>query len=402
MQKIQGGVTAPKGFKAGAAHCGLKKDGYDVGILLSERPAQAAAMFTTNQIVAAPVVYSREAVQKGPISAVVVNSGNANACTGKQGMQDTKTMVAVTASSLSVSPDHVLVASTGIIGERLPMDRVVQGIRGAAGDMGPETQNGHAFAQSIMTTDTRTKEFAITTKAGGQAITIGGTAKGAGMIAPNMATMLCFLTTDSFVPYKVLGRCLKEAVTHSLNRISVDGHMSTNDMVVILSNGAAGDPVIDDSTMLLPVFQEALNLVTRNLATAVIKDAEGATKLVRLEVSGAPTDAYALQVARTIGNSPLVKTAINGEDPNWGRIISAAGATGIPLDEQRLSLYIGDVLVFDGGVYVTTLDKEKLSEEMKKKEVYIHLHLGLGKSKTEFWTCDLSHEYITINAKYHT
>ncbi len=401
MKKIPGGVTTPKGFLAGAAHCGLKKDGYDVGVILSKHPAQAAAMFTTNQIVAAPVVYSREAVKKGEIRAVVVNSGNANACTGKKGYEDARTLVAVTASSLGVSSDDVLVASTGRIGERLPVEKVASGIKGAVQSLGPEIQNGHAFAQAIMTTDTCTKEIAVMTKAGDQVITIGGAAKGAGMIAPNMATMLCFLTTDSSVPNKVLSRCLRDSVTRSFNRIGVDGHMSTNDMVVILANGAGGGPVIDDATMVLPAFRETLDYVTHHLAKEIVKDGEGATKLVMIEIDGAPTEAYALRVANAIGNSPLVKTAINGEDPNWGRIISAAGAAGIPLDEQRLKLYIGDVLVFEGGVSAD-FEREKLLEEMKKKEVCIRLHLGLGKSKTEFWTCDLSHEYVTINAKYHT
>ena len=391
----------PKGFLAGAAHCGLKKDGYDVGIILSERPAQAAAMFTTNQIVAAPVVYSREAIKKGQVRAVAVNSGNANACTGKQGHEDVRMMVASTASSLGIPPDDVFVASTGIIGERLPVDKVTSGIKEAVRNLGPERENGHAFAESIMTTDTRTKEVAVKVKAGEHIITIGGAAKGAGMIAPNMATMLCFITTDSAVPSNILGRCLNKSVTNSFNRISVDGHMSTNDTVVILANGAAGEPVIDDATMALPVFQEALDHVTHHLARAIVKDGEGATKLVGIAVSGAPTDAYALRIARAIADSPLVKTAVNGEDPNWGRIISAAGGTGIPLDEQRLNLYIGNVLVFEGGVF-TGFEQEKLLEEMKKKEVHIHLHLGLGKSKIELWTCDLSHEYVTINAKYHT
>ncbi len=401
MEEIQGGVTAPKGFFAGAAHCGLKKDGYDVGIILSENPAHVAAMFTTNQIVAAPVIHSREAIKKGQLRAVVVNSGNANACTGKEGREGARTMAATAASSLNISSEDVFVASTGIIGERLPLEKVGPGIKEAAKGLGDGTQNGHAFAQAITTTDTCTKEFAIRVKTGEHVITIGGAAKGAGMIAPNMATMLCFLTTDSSVPSDVLGRCLNHSVNRSFNRISVDGHMSTNDTVVILANGAAGDRVIDDATMVLPVFQEALDIVTDHLARAIVKDGEGATKLVMIEIKGAPTEAYALKVANAVGNSPLVKTAINGEDPNWGRIISAAGAAGIPLDEQRLRLYIGDILVFEVGVSVS-FDREKLQEEMKNKEVRIRLDLGLGKSKTEFWTCDLSHEYVTINAKYHT
>jgi glutamate N-acetyltransferase/amino-acid N-acetyltransferase len=401
MEVIQGGVTAPRGFLAGAARCGLKKEGYDLGIILSERPAQAAAMFTTNQIVAAPIVLSREAIKRGEMRAVVVNSGNANACTGERGYENARTMAEVAASSLGISPDEVFVASTGIIGEQLPMEKIVSGIKDAAKDLWPEIQSGHAFAQAISTTDTFIKEIAVKTKAGGHVITIGGAAKGAGMIAPNMATMLCFLTTDCLVPSKVLDRCLNHSVARSFNRISVDGHMSTNDAVLILANGESDDPVIDDATMALPIFQEALDYVTDHLAKAIIKDGEGATKFVVIEVSGAPTETYALQVARAVGNSPLVKTAINGEDPNWGRIISAAGAAGIPLDEKRLKLYIGDVLVFEGGVSAASA-REKLLEEMKKKEVCIRLHLGLGKSKTEFWTCDLSHEYVTINAKYRT
>ncbi len=401
MEEIRGGVTAPKGFLAGAAHCGLKKDGYDVGIILSKNPAQVAAMFTTNQIVAAPVVYSRAVVKKGHLRAVVVNSGNANACTGKEGHEVARTMAATAASAMNLSSEDVFVASTGIIGERLPVEKVGPGIKEAAEGLGDAEHNGHAFARAITTTDTRTKELAVRVKTGEHVITIGGAAKGAGMIAPNMATMLCFLTTDSSIPSNVLGRCLNHSVNRSFNRISVDGHMSTNDTVVILANGASGDNVIDDATMALPVFQEALDHVTDHLAKAIVRDGEGATKLIMIEIKGAPTEAYALKVARAIGNSPLVKTAVNGEDPNWGRVISAAGAAGIPLDEQRLRLYIGDVLVVEGGGPVS-LDREKLLEVMKAKEVSIRLDLGLGKSKTEFWTCDLSHEYVTINAKYHT
>ncbi|HHT9117639.1 MAG TPA: bifunctional glutamate N-acetyltransferase/amino-acid acetyltransferase ArgJ [Candidatus Hypogeohydataceae bacterium YC38] len=399
MEEILGGIVAPKGFLAGAVQCGLKKEGYDLGVVFSQGLAQGTGLFTTNEIVAAPVKLCRKTIEKGPLRALVVNSGNANACTGEQGDRDARSMAEAAARALGISPQEVLVASTGIIGEYMPMEKVVPGIMKASQELGREVTHSHAFAHAIMTTDTFPKEIAVEIKIRERVVTLGGVAKGAGMIAPRLATMLCFITTDAPISKKALDACLQKSADQSFNCISVDGHMSTNDTVILLANGEVGGPPLTHKE--LPAFQEALDHVTRFLAKAIVRDGEGATKFVRIEVSGARKAEAARHVASAIANSPLVKTAINGEDPNWGRIVSAAGAAGIPLDEKRLKLYIGHVLVFEGGT-ASSFPMEELLKEMKKEEIDIRLHLGLGTQRAEFWTCDLSQEYVTVNARYHT
>jgi glutamate N-acetyltransferase/amino-acid N-acetyltransferase len=401
-QEISGGVVAPLGFLAGACACGIKKEGYDLAILLSESPAQTEALFTTNQIVAAPVRLSRETVNKGPVRAVVVNSGNANACTGTQGYLNALAMAEATARELGLSPAEVLVASTGIIGQPLPMEKVFSGIKEAGKKMGREPQNGSSFAKAIMTTDTRPKELALKIDAGGRIITLGGAAKGAGMIAPAMATMLAFITTDAELSRKQLQWCLRKAAKCSFNQITIDGHMSTNDTIILLANGAGGGPYLKGKD--LDAFQEALEYLCQVLAKEIVRDGEGATKFVRIIVRGAKKEEEAGIIARAVADSPLVKTAINGEDPNWGRIISAAGAAGIPLDEKRLRLYISGLLVFEGGMPVagSPVEAQSLKDVMRGGELDIRLELGPGKAEAEVWTCDLSEKYVTINAKYHT
>ncbi len=396
---MPGGVVAPQGFLAGACACGIKQGGYDLALLLSEHPAQAAALFTTNQIVAAPVKLTRETVKKGPIRAVIVNSGNANACTGSQGYLNAMAMAEATARELGLSPQEVLVASTGIIGQPLPMEKVLAGIKEAGKGMGRGPQHGSSFASATMTTDTRPKELAIKIKAGDRTVTVGGAAKGSGMISPSMATMLAFITTDATLSKKQSQECLQKAVERSFNQITVDGHMSTNDTVILLANGASGGQYLKGEA--LATFQEALEYLCKELAREIVRDGEGATKFVRILVKGAKKKAEAGIIARAIANSPLVKTAINGEDPNWGRIISAAGATGIPLDEKKLRLYIGQLLVFEGGMPVVCPPRE-LQDAMRGGEVDLLLELGLGQAEAEVWTCDLSEKYVTINAKYHT
>jgi len=397
-----GCIVASKGFKAGATYCGIKtaKDSFDLGIIFSEFPATGAALFTTNQIYAAPVKLSRKIIQKGRVRAFVINSGNANACTGEQGYKDAEEMVRITARCLKISEDEILVASTGIIGRLLPMDKITAGIKMATASMGNTPAHGTDMARAIMTTDTKQKDIAVRLKINNKDVTIGGITKGAGMIAPNLATMLCFLTTDVSMPASLLNECLRNAVESSFNRITIDGHMSTNDTIAIIANGASGVN-IPSKNHDLQIFQQGLDYVTSYLAKAIVMDGEGATKFVQIDVVGARSRNDATRIARTIADSPLVKTAINGEDPNWGRIVSAAGYAGVELDESKTNLYINDILIFANGM-PTQCDLNTLSTSMKGRDIKIRLELGLGDYKDTIWTCDLSHEYVTINAEYHT
>lgn len=397
-----GCIVAPVGFKTGAAYCGIKtaQDSLDLGIVFSEHPATGAALFTTNQIYAAPVKLSRKIIQKGRIRAFIINSGNANACTGEQGYKNAEEMVRITARCLKISEDEILVASTGIIGRPLPMDKIYTGIKTAATSLGNTPEHGNAMARAIMTTDTKQKDIAVRLKMNDKDVTIGGIAKGAGMIAPNLATMLCFLTTDVSMPAPLLNECLRNSVESSFNRITIDGHMSTNDTIAIIANGASVVNITSKNHD-MRVFQQGLDYVTGHLAKAIVMDGEGATKFIQIDVAGARSLQDATKIARTIADSPLVKTAMNGGDPNWGRIVSAAGYAGVELDETKTSLYINDILIFAKGM-PTQCDLNVLSTSMKGRDIKIRLELGLGDYKDTIWTCDLSHEYVTINAEYHT
>src|SRR3990167_947823 len=319
-----GCIVAPKGFKAGATYCGIKtiKDSLDLGIIFSERPATGAALFTTNQIYAAPVKLSRKVVQKGHIRAFVINSGNANACTGEQGYKDAEEMVRIAGKCLKISEDEILVASTGIIGRPLPMDKIAAGIKAAATSLGNTPAHGNNMARAIMTTDTKQKDSAMRIRINNKDVFVGGISKGAGMIAPNLATMLCFITTDVSMSASLLNECLRNSVESSFNRITIDGHMSTNDTIAIIANGVSGVNILPDSQE-LQIFQQGLDYVTSYLAKALVKDGEGATKFIQIDVVGAGSNNDATRIARAIADSPFVKTAINGCDPNWGRIISA-------------------------------------------------------------------------------
>ncbi len=404
IKEVSRGVIAPKGFKAGSVHCGLKRSikNHDIGIITSGKPCKAAALFTTNQIVAAPIKYSRKIVKKGIAHAIVVNSGNANACTGEKGYKDAETMARLTAGLLNVSPNEVIVASTGIIGRPLPMKKIQSGIKKASVSLGKQNTHAINIAKAIMTTDTVPKHIAVKTRISGKGVTIGAIAKGSGMISPNMATMFCFITTDASISLNTLRSCIKKSVEHSFNQITVDGHMSTSDMVVILANGMAHNRTLTSkSGNALVSFQKALDYVTLHMAKAIVKDGEGATKFIQVEVNKAKTESDAKEIARRVAESPLVKTAINGEDPNWGRIISAAGYAGVTLNESRLCLSVNKIMIYKNGLPVTPIPKKLLSE-MKKDEIKIQLNLGMGEKSTTLWTCDLSKEYIKINAEYHT
>lgn len=405
-----GAIVMPEGFKAGAAYCGIKddKESLDIGIILSEIPCAAAAVFTNNQIAAAPVKFSRNIINDGKAMAIVVNSGNANACTGTQGYKDAETMASLAAEHLKINAHDVLVASTGIIGRTLEMDKISSGIASVSQNLNNELSSGSDVARAIMTTDTVIKESAVKVEGEDIFFTIGGIAKGSGMISPYLATMLCFITTDASIPHQYLKSCLQKSVDQSFNRITVDGHTSTNDMVAVLANGAnqKGRRLSKKGDILL--FQKALDHVTLTLAKKIVEDGEGATKFVQIDVLEARSQKDAEKIARTIANSPLVKTAINGEDYNWGRIVSAAGYAGIQIDETLLKLFINEILIFNEGTPVAELTncslafQKRLHNEMRKKEIIICLKLGLGLSRATMWTCDFSHEYVTINAEYHT
>ncbi len=404
IETIPGNIIAPKGFKTGSVHCGLKRNkrNHDIGIIFSEQPCKTAALFTTNQIVAAPIKQSRNVVKNGKAHAIVVNSGNANACTGKKGERDAETMALLTAEHLNIKPDEVLVASTGIIGHHLPMEKIKSGISKSSQRLGNQSTHAINIAKAIMTTDLVPKHIAVKTKINGKEVTIGAIAKGSGMISPDMATMFCFITTDAAISLNTLRSCIKRSTENSFNQITVDGHMSTSDMVAILANGMAHNRTITSSTKNdLTLFQKALDYITLNMAKEIVKDGEGATKFVQIEIHEAKSISDAKKIARTISESPLVKTAINGEDPNWGRIVSAAGYAGVTLDESKLKLSINNVTIYRKGLPVTPTPK-RLCSVMKKDEITIQLYLGTGDKSATLWTCDLSKKYVSINADYHT
>ncbi len=396
LTRINGGtVTTPKGFLAGAVEAGIKYRGrLDFGVLFSERPCNAAAVFTTNKIKSAPVVFDRQQMTKGKVQAIAVNSGCANACTGDKGMKNAAEMAALTGRKLAISRNAVLVASTGVIGTQLPMDKIEDAIK----RLKLAASGGHDLARAMMTTDTFPKEIAVLVETASGRYAIGGVAKGAGMIHPNMATLLCFITTDASVNRALLSSALKKAVNQSFNMVSVDGDTSPSDTLVVMANSLSGVKVDREN---MPAFQAGLNEVCLHLAKCVARDGEGATKLVEIIVEGAVSEKEARQAARTISTSPLVKTAIHGADPNWGRVIAAVGRSGIRLDEKRIDMFLNGTCVMCGGV-PRDFDKEALSLSMKSKEVNIKVKLNLGVGKATAWGCDLSKEYVAINADYTT
>ena len=395
-----GTVTSPNGFCAGATYAGIKKkteDVLDLGILFSKAPCVATALFTTNRIKAAPVILSQERLQSGRALAVVVNSGCANAITGKQGISDAIEMAGFAAEGIGVSAEDVLVASTGVIGERLPMKLIRAGIK----QIVPSADGGHKLARAIMTTDTLPKEIAVASRVGENRFIIGGVAKGSGMIHPNLATLLCFLATDAAVDIDFLKSALKKAVDISFNMVSIDGDTSPNDMVLIMANGMAKNELISTGSRQAGAFQQALDQACIYLAKSIARDGEGATKLIEVTVSGALTIVEAGLAARTIVSSPLVKAAVHGNDPNWGRILAAAGRSGVEVVEPKLNLYLGNICLVKAGCPLP-FEKEEVIRVLAGTEVPINLQLNLGKAKATAWGCDLSEEYVTINSQYTT
>ena len=395
-----GGVTSPQGFHAGATYAGIKKkakDSLDLGILFSEVPCVATALFTTNRIKAAPVILSQQRLQAGRARAVVINSGCANSCTGEQGLADAIEMAGLAAQGIGLSPEDVLVASTGVIGQRLPMEQ----LRAGMSQLALSKDGGHELARAIITTDTLPKEVAVAVRVQDSEFIIGGVAKGAGMIHPDLATLLCFITTDAAVDQDFIKPALRKAVDVSFNMVSIDGDTSPNDMVLIMANGLAGNKPVSPGSAQADVFQQALDRVCIYLAKSIARDGEGASKLIEVTVSGAYSMAEARLAARTIVSSPLVKTAVHGSDPNWGRIIAAVGRSGVEVVESRIDLYIGDICVVKSGNPLT-FNKQGVIDIMVGSEVPVSLQLNLGNATATAWGCDLSEEYVTINSQYTT
>jgi glutamate N-acetyltransferase/amino-acid N-acetyltransferase len=412
-------ITAAKGFLAAGVSCGIKESGNpDLGLIVCPSGATAAAVFTTNKIVSAAVEVSKKHIKSPKIYAVVVNSGCANACTGQRGIKNAIAMCTLTASlvarrsslesrATSHEPRNVLVASTGIIGHQLPMKKITAGIAKAAAKLSDSASAGLSFAKAIMTTDTKLKqavrqiniESRVTSHK--PLITIAGVVKGAGMIAPNLATMLCFITTDVAITKPLLAKALKDAVGNSLNKLTVDGHQSTNDTAIILASGLADNRLIVSQCPRYKKFAKALADLCDDLARQMALDAEGATRMFKVVVKGAAAKEDAAKAARAVANYPLVKCAVHGGDPNWGRIICAVGSTGVRLNPKKLSCKIGDITVFRNGAPVK-FDEKKASSVISQTEHTITVDLGAGKQSDFCYGCDLSAEYVKINAEYRT
>jgi glutamate N-acetyltransferase/amino-acid N-acetyltransferase len=395
---ITGGVTAARGFRAAGVSAGIKANGLDLALLVSDTPATAAGVFTTNRAQAAPVILSREHLRLsgGVARGVVVNSGCANACTGDEGLQVARDMAADAARLIGCPAHQVLVASTGVIGVALPLAKIRNGLSNAMNSLGAD--QGPTAARAIMTTDPFPKEAAVTVEIDGREVCIGGMAKGSGMIEPMLATMLGFVTTDAAVPFPMLNLALREAVDVSFNAITVDGECSTNDCVILLANGASG-AVVNESTY--RPFVDALGAVCRELALGIVRGGEGATKLVTVNVTGAATEPEARRAAKAIANSPLVKTAIHGGDPNWGRLIAVAGRAGVQFELSRAAVTIGDVVLFKRGQPHDEAAPEAAAY-LKAKEISVAVDLGVGTAASTVWTCDLGADYVRINADYRT
>ena len=397
-------LCSPLGFRASGVSAGIKsKQSPDVGMIVCDTTATAAAVFTTSKVFAAPVKVGREHVGKGRLRGVVVNSGNANACTGRQGEKDARAMCHLAGIAVGCDERLILPSSTGIIGHLLPMDRIERGIAHAGHALGRDREHALHFSDAILTTDLKRKEAAARFKLGRQTITLAGVCKGSGMIGPRMgvphATMLAYLTTDAGIAPPLLRKLLAAATEASFNAVTVDDHTSTNDTCAILASGASGAKI--DSPRAIKAFTAALNEVCQSLAYQIAADGEGATKVVTITVEGATSEAAARAMARTIANSPLVKCAMNGNDPNWGRIVSAAGYAGVPFDPEKSTLTLQGTVVFRSGRPLP-FDAAKLSKALAAPEVRVLLSCKLGKAAATCWTCDLSKEYVTINADYHT
>ena len=409
MKEIEGGITAPCGFKASGVHCGIKRNSPDLALIFSKFEAIAAGMFTINKVKAAPVVISQKKLRRGKARAIVANSGNANACTGKKGFENANRMCKVAARELGIDPQEVLVASTGVIGEQLPIEKIEEGIKAAAKNL--SSQGSLNAAQAIITTDKKIKQIAVETEIPGQGkkkVKIGAIAKGSGMIAPNLATMLCFITTDACITLDALKEALRIAVDKSFNQISVDGDMSTNDTVIALANGKAGNktiktwkrkPTLRIKDENFEIFCKNLEYVCTYLAKEIVRDGEGATKIFEVKVEGAPFPKDARRIARKIATSNLVKTALAGASPNWGRIMAALGSAHTKVKPEKVDIIIEDIQVVKNGE-AAGAPLSELRKRLLKNEISIVVKLNQGNCNSIFWGCDLTEKYVKINKRY--
>ncbi|WP_106497212.1 bifunctional ornithine acetyltransferase/N-acetylglutamate synthase [Lentibacillus sp. Marseille-P4043] len=398
--EVDGNVATANGFYAGGLHCGIKRKRNDLGWLYSDVPANTAAVYTTNQFQAAPLVVTKESIQaEGKIQGLIVNSGVANACTGEEGLSNAYQMRHLFANKLGIADHLVAVNSTGVIGEQLPMEKLTEGI--AQIDLTDSVQEN--FEKAILTTDTFTKHACVQTEIDGQQVIIGGAAKGSGMINPNMATMLTFLTTDAAIEPAALDLALKTAVDQTFNCITVDGDTSTNDTVMVMANGLANNPLItQQDSESFQLFSDALTVVCQNLAKQIARDGEGATKLIEVQVKGAKTHEDAQTISKTVVGSSLVKTAVFGADANWGRIICAIGYSGTEIDTNKVDVSIGNTLVVHRGMPVIFDEDTAEAYLQQKEEITIVIDLNSGNQEATAWGCDLSYDYVKINASYRT
>ena len=400
---IKGGVCAAKGFRAAGVPAEIKYKGRnDVALVVADAPCAAAAVFTTNAVAAAPVLYDREVVRGGRIQAILANSGCANACTGAPGLADAKRSAEETAKTLGIDPKLVLVASTGVIGHRMPVDRLVAGMKAAAAQLAATPEAGLAAEKAVMTTDTKPKQAAVQVKIGGRTVTVGGMCKGSGMIEPNMATMLGFITTDAAITPAMLRRALRQAIAVSFNHVVVDGDESTNDSVFLLASGAAGNPLIAKTGPDYDAFADALTAVGVSLARQMAADGEGATKYVEVTVRHAKTQRDADRAARAVAKSPLAKTSWFGKDPNWGRVLAAVGYSGAAVDDRKAEVFYGKTWAYRKGRVADAAQLAKLTREMEGPELKVTVDLHLGDYSSTIYTCDFSLDYVHINADYTT
>ncbi|MEQ6376942.1 bifunctional ornithine acetyltransferase/N-acetylglutamate synthase [Bacillaceae bacterium S4-13-56] len=395
----EGSVTSPKGFKAGGMHCGIKHQRLDLGYILSLTPAITAGVYTTNRFQAAPLLVTQESIKKeGKTQAILVNSGIANACTGEEGLQNAYAMRNRFANELGIKEHYVAVTSTGVIGVQLPMDKVEKGIQKI---LDPVHENVQKFEQSILTTDTIKKNIAVQVEIDGQTVTIGGAAKGSGMIHPNMATMLGFVTTDAFIDQDSLSMALKQITNQTFNMITVDGDTSTNDMVVVMANGQSNNKSLTPDHPDWEAFLKGLTYVCETLAKKIARDGEGATKLIEVKVRNSASIKDAQQVAKTVISSNLVKTAIYGADANWGRIVCAVGYSDVDILPNDLSVFLGPIKVVENGLPFP-FSEEQAKKYLEQENIIIEVDLGMGQQEGTAWGCDLTYDYVKINASYRT
>lgn len=400
IKKDTQGVTFAKGFTAAGVKAGIKKSGnLDVAVIYTKTQAVVAGTFTQNKVAAAPVYVSKEVVATGTAHAIVANAGCANACTGQQGLDDAHKMAQIAADELGVNADDVIVGSTGVIGVNLPMDKLEASIKDAVANLSADG-SGNA-GRAIITTDTHSKSVTCEFELSGKTVRMGAIAKGSGMIRPNMATMLCYITTDIAIDQALLQKAVSGCVEKSFNMISVDGDMSTNDMVIVLANGEANNAKITEENADYQIFFDKLMMLCTELAKQIAADGEGASKFLTINVKGAKSFADAKTVGMAIANSPLVKTAFFGEDPNWGRVICAVGYSGANMVPEKTVVKFGGITIFANGTGAT-YDEKALAHVMKEKDIVIDIELNMGQEDATVWSCDLSYEYVKINGEYHT